>query len=235
MKKLALAVAFLGLFAAKAHGSLSTIFDLTHSNTFQNVVTTYATVTITTDGSNLVSFDVQALQPNPPYTSIADNFGIQAFGFNLIQGVSVVSSTISSPTTGWSLNGSNQMDGFGTFLNVATGNGNSRIPDLQFTLQLSSSASDASDFEVLSTGGTADSFFAAHVAGFNDNSSNFVAGSTLDPPSTPEPASLAIWGVVSCLAAGAVAVGKSRRAHTERWTAENRASIDQMVRGATKT
>jgi hypothetical protein len=51
------------------------------------------------------------------------------------------------------------------------------------------------------------------------------------PPAVPEPTSIAIWGIVSAAAAGAVATRKQKRG---RWSDKNRAAIYQVIGSRSK-
>jgi hypothetical protein len=55
------------------------------------------------------------------------------------------------------------------------------------------------------------------------------------PGAVPEPASLAVWGLISAATAGAVAMRKQKRARSNgRWSEENRAAIYQVIGGGSR-
>ena len=159
------------------------------------------------DGTNYLRVDIEDVLTDirftvsllPALTSIAgSNFGIQSFGFNVVDDLlGVTTADITGLPTGW-LAGAGVMDGFGEFELAAVGDGTNRqSPTLTFFI--TGVAGDTpGDYAGPSTGtaGEGNQFFAAHVAGFNTTApveSAFFGGSTV----VPLPA--AFWLFVSAL------------------------------------
>jgi hypothetical protein len=165
----------------------------------------YATVTITfndTTGDGKSAVIVVDIT-----NSLLDGSGFQSFGLN---GINFVS--ITNLPNNWSVSGSGNEDGFGTFLeNVkTTGNANRQDP-LQFTVNFSTpfipGTSNLGDFFGTTSGGEGTgSFFAGHIAGFDTagldadgkpiTSAYFAGNGFRRPPDefVPEPGSLLLLG-----------------------------------------
>jgi hypothetical protein len=132
----------------------------------------YAQVAIDDNTANTLTFTVTVLSP---LTSLpgANNFGIQAFGFN-VSGTNPLSDATGTNAQWtlpplWQADVSpppNQMDGFGRFENVVSTTGTGRLSPLSF--QLKNTGLTLSRFAEVSTGvaGEGNVYFAAHVAGF---------------------------------------------------------------------
>ena len=183
MNRLKLIALLLGLTVAsttvQANETTGSWF-MDQSNTFADGIN-YGQVDISADDTTgIVSFTVDAFVVSE-YGDVGTNFGIDKFGFNYTNVTGSI--TVLSKPSIWSVDTSNgNMDGFGDFVLSAKGTGSSRQNPLNFSLQLGTfSEAVASNFAVLSTGtaGQGNVFFAAHVAGFNDdlgNESHFIGG-----------------------------------------------------------
>ena len=176
----------LGCLPGIAHADMTSgSWILNQSNTFADGVD-YGMVSITADDSTgVVQFDVDAFDVQPTYGSL-DNFGIQAFGFNIQNITSAPGSWTLALPTGWSQdNSGGTMDGFGSFMVTEDGTGGYRLPLLSFSITLPTvSEAVATNFAVLAPGDPAQGafFFAAHVAGFeNDPGSHYIGGPGLIP------------------------------------------------------
>jgi len=197
---------FVAAFASLANAaSISYYIDQSNSDPLLPDNVNYLQVTISDSAfgldPNAIRFDVTLLAP---LTSIAgSNFGIQSFGFNTTQSTAAVLAAIAGLPGGWSKSINTNQDGFGNFELVDSGTGSNR-QNPTLTFYISGIAGDVvADYAVLSTGnaGQANTFFAAHVAGFLDQdpgpdelSSAFFGGST---PVVPVPA--AVWLLGSAL------------------------------------
>lgn len=130
--------------AVPAHAA--TVFFLDQSNALPDG-SNYLQVTLT-DTAGGVDFRVQTLAP---LNDVAGgNFGIQKFGFNFADDASF---EITGLPSHWRVYEDKQMSEFGRYDIRLTGRGSIRTDDLQFSV----AGADLSDFET---------FFAAHVAGF---------------------------------------------------------------------
>lgn len=115
-------------------------------------------------------------------------FGIDQFGFNTNNTLS--GSNFVLPTH-WTYAGSGNMDGFGLFnLRTDTNGANNRLATLNFSIT-GISGDTIMDYVMMSSGnaGQGNTYFAAHVAGFNisGTTSAYFAGST------PVPLPAAAW------------------------------------------
>ncbi len=147
-----------------------------------------------------VNLDVNGSTAIFTVTSLLNGYIFDTFGFNTINGVSVSLVSASGEVGSYSLGGSGNEDGWGSFkYNFDTGkSGGSDGGDCvnqgagcTFTFTLSSASSlTLADFEKLSSGGAGSGFFAGHLA--NGNGNTGYVGDT--QPFTPvsEPASMAI-------------------------------------------
>jgi cellulose synthase/poly-beta-1,6-N-acetylglucosamine synthase-like glycosyltransferase len=172
----------------------SVSFFLDQSNALPDG-TSYLSVMLTESVSGGVDFLVQTLDS---LNSIAgQNFGIQKFGFNFLDGSW---GEISNLSDDWRIMSNKSMDGFGKFDVRLQGQGNSRTDSLGFTVN----GASLGDF---------DSFFSAHVAGFEwcrtderlyswcgdrfCTTSAYFAGQSLPPPdpsAVPIPAAVWLFG-----------------------------------------
>jgi hypothetical protein len=196
------------------------------SSTFSSMsLTPGSTIWTSSSGSNNAtpiagSWDA-ALQVTS-YSGSAVNAGVATTGKNLFQG-NGMSLGNASPDYGLVANGSFPAGSFG----------GSKFPFIQdsltFNFNLSSSSISESQIN--------DVFF---LFGTNDSPGGVFPGTPGSPggppppgPSVPEPASLAVWGIVSAATAGAVAMRKQKRGRG-RWSEANRAAIYQVIGGKNK-
>lgn len=120
-------------------------------------------VTISDNVNGNIDFLVQTLAPLSG--NAGTNYGIQSFGFNTALGIS--SANIVEPA-GWSVQTTQNQDGFGNFLAVVNGTGNNRQDPLAFSITGISGDTPMS-YVTLSSGNAAQGFvyFAAHVTGLS--------------------------------------------------------------------
>jgi hypothetical protein len=154
----------------------------------------YLTVTFADSGTVLGDIDVTVAVLDP-FTGIkGPNFGIQTFSFNSTNSLSA-SDITGLPSLSWATNvppPPQQADGFGQFMVEVADTGIDRQDPLSFSISIDGDS--IYDYAVLSTGGAGEghTYFAAHVAGFDDQApgdvvltSAWFGGSTLVPePST---------------------------------------------------
>lgn len=179
--------------------------------------TDYLKVTISdsTTVTGDIDFVVEALAP---LTSIqTSGFGIDQFGFNTNN--TLTGSNFVLPTN-WTYAGSGNMDGFGLFnLKADTNGAGNRLTTLHFSIT-GIAGDQVSDYVMLSSGnaGQGNTFFAAHVAGFDAGggvTSAYFAGST------PVPLPAAAWLFGSGLLG---LLGAARRKQNENFSFEKDAS-----------
>ena len=165
----------------------------------------YLKVKIDNDVAGWVRFTVDVLSP---LTSIAgSNFGIQDFGFNVKPGSALPPDSAPNPSawvlpTGWASNTApppNAADGFGKFDVQPSTTGSNRPTSLQFSFQSTNALTSFLDLSNDSgTSGNAiqgNSYFAAHVAGFNAPggvTSGYFGATSLVPAPVPVPAPLVL-------------------------------------------
>lgn len=151
--------------------------------------TNYLKVTISdsTTISGNIDFKVETLAP---LNSIATSgFGIDQFGFNTNN--TLTGSNFVLPSA-WTYAGSGNMDGFGLFtLRADTNGAGNRLSTLNFSI-MGITGDTVNDYVMLSSNnaGQGNTFFAAHVAGFDAGSgvtSAFFGGSA------PVPLPATIW------------------------------------------
>jgi len=125
--------------------------------------TNYLKVTVDDLGGN-INFHIETLAP---LNSIAgSNYGIDKFGFNTM--LSLAATNISGLPTGWGYDGVNNLNGFGKFSASLSGNGNSRVSILDFSI-VGKTGDTINDYIGFSSGANpseGNQKFAAHVAGF---------------------------------------------------------------------
>jgi hypothetical protein len=139
----------------------------------------YLQVTISDGIGGNIDFLVQTLVPLS--SNAGSNYGIQSFGFNTA--LSLSAANIINLPSGWTMKSSKKQDGFGNFVAVAHGTGNSRVDPLMFSIT-GISGDTPMDYVMLSTGtaGQGNTDFAAHVAGFSTQvTSAYFGGSTSVP------------------------------------------------------
>lgn len=163
----------------------------------------YGVVTLTDLTGGGVQFTV-----TPQNLTAGSNFGIQEFGFN--SDLTLNQSNYTLPV-GWNFGTSKQMDGYGSFDDITSGNGSNRLDPLTFSVNVGTIA----DYQIANTNGTnnggSHNYFAAHIGGFNNGgvTSAYFAS---DVAPVPEPGSAAMMVV------GLVALGfrqRKRREHLE--------------------
>lgn len=157
--------------------------------------------------ANAIRFDVQILAA---LTGIAGtHFGIQSFGFNTRdQANAATTGNVAGLPSGWTVSLNNNLDGFGKFELIESGDGSSRVSPL-LTFYVTNVAGDSpDDYAVLSTGnaGQGNVFFGTHVAGFLDQdpgagdvTSAFFGGSTAI---IPVPAAAWLFGSALAVVGG---------------------------------
>jgi len=165
---------------------------------------TYLTVS-TEASANDITFNVDALNdPGGPFAgNELSNFGIQAFGFNVVDngGPSLASSNISNLPSGWTVDFNRQLNGFGAFDVVVSGTGSNRQEPLTFSITGITGDTPASYHGPSSgTAGQGNAWYAAHVADFSglDNiTSGFFGGGNgpgIAPAPVPIPAAVWLFG-----------------------------------------
>lgn len=124
----------------------------------------YLQVTISDNVNGNIDFLVQTLAPLSSYAG--SNYGIDAFGFNTALSISLAN--ITGLPAGWSVQTTQNMDGFGNFIDVVNGAGQSRVDPLMFSIT-GISGDTPMDYVMLSTGNAGQGHvdFAAHVGGLN--------------------------------------------------------------------
>jgi hypothetical protein len=149
----------------------------------------YLQVTISDNINGNIDFKVETLAPLSG--NAGSNYGIDSFGFNTLQSVSLAN--ILAPT-GWTLQTTQNQDGFGNFTDVANTTGQYRQDPLMFSIT-GISGDTAMDYVNLSTGTAAEGnvFFAAHVAGLSTQvTSGYFGGSDQISTPVPEPETYAM-------------------------------------------
>lgn len=150
-------------------------------------------VTISDNVNGNIDFVVQTLAPLNG--NMGSNFGIESFGFNTTQNVSLAN--IVAPA-GWTLQTTKNQDGFGKFTDVANTTGQSRADPLMFSIT-GISGDTPMDYVNLSSGnaGEGNVFFAAHVAGLSTQvQSGYFGGSAPVPEADTYALLLAGLGLV---------------------------------------
>ena len=190
------AVSLLAAFGSAPASAVSVSYYLDQSNVNAAPLMdgqNYLQVTISDNMNGDIDFVVQTLGP---LTSIADtNYGIQSFGFNTTQ--NVLSSNIIAPT-GWSLQTTQNQDGFGNFTDVVNTTGQYRADPLMFSIT-GISGDTVMDYVNLSTGnaGEGNVYFAAHVASLSTQvTSGYFGGSAPVPEADTYAMLLAGLGLV---------------------------------------
>jgi hypothetical protein len=174
------------IFPTLSMGDISTgSWYLDQSGSFADG-TIFGQVTIEADSTaGTVTFTVVPFQLQSLYGELT-NFGIDKFGFNYQNIASAPQKWGLDLSSGWKQTSDQTLSGFGDFMVMEKGVGNSRQDPLIFTLTLPTpSEAVVSNFAVLSTGNASEGnvLFAAHAAGFeNDPTSHYMGGSTLVVP-----------------------------------------------------
>ncbi|HYE34160.1 VPLPA-CTERM sorting domain-containing protein [Methylocaldum sp.] len=169
--------------------------------------TNYLTVITETSGDD-ITFNVDALNgPGGPFAgNELSNFGIQAFGFNVVNaGPSPGSGNISNLPSGWTVDINSQLNGFGEFDVVVSGTGSNRQEPLTFSITGITGDTPAS-YHGPSGGnaGEGNAWYAAHVTDFSgpgETTSGFFGGGN-GPGTAPAPVPLptAVWLLGSAIA-----------------------------------
>jgi len=159
---LAPVVAALALGSTAQAASVS--YYLNQSNALPDGVN-YLQVTIADGVDGAIDFTVTALEP---LLAVAgSNFGIQNFAFNVPNGSRTGASKVTNLAQGWRARNDFRMSTFGMFDIKVTGNGNSRLDTVTFSIT-GVDGDTPMDYVNLSSkkasGGN--QFFAAHVTGF---------------------------------------------------------------------
>lgn len=147
-------------------------------------------VTISDNVNGNIDFVVQTLAPLS--SNAGTNYGIDSFGFNTLQ--SVLLANIVAPT-GWTLQTTQNQDGFGNFTDVANTTGQYRQDPLMFSIT-GISGDTPMDYVNFSTGnpGEGSVYFAAHVAGLGTQvTSGYFGGSV--PVPEPETYAMLLAGL----------------------------------------
>ena len=150
-------------------------------------------VTISDNINGNIDFLVQTLAPLSG--NAGTNYGIDSFGFNTLQSVSLANI---SGLAGWTLQTTQNQDGFGNFTDVVNTTGQFRVDPLTFSITGISGDTPMS-YVNLSTGnaGEGNVFFAAHVAGLSTQvTSGYFGGSAPVPEADTYAMLLAGLGLV---------------------------------------
>jgi hypothetical protein len=169
-----LAPIYLGAALAVTGQSEAASYFLDQTNINQPLFTdgkNYLTVSTQTVGND-ITFVVDALNDSggPFAGNELSNFGIQAFGFNVVDndGSGLLSSNISNLPNGWTVDFNRQLNGFGSFDVVVSGTGNNRQDPLTFSITGINGDTPASYHGPSSgTAGEGNAWYAAHVADFS--------------------------------------------------------------------
>ena len=184
-----IAPVFCALMLVASPGRAASVsYILDQSNTLADGVP-YLQVTVADGADGAIDFTVEILDSLSH--SAGQNFGIQAFAFNVIAGGDAEAANVGNLPEGWITRDHYRMSEFGFFDIKLYGGGNSRLQTLTFSI-LGIDGDTPEDYAVLSTGNVPNdnSFFAAHVADFKFAdctsakkcpSSAFFAGSSAVP------------------------------------------------------
>ena len=188
----------LGLAGQEARADL---FNLNIANTSFTGGPNYATVDVENPSSGVITFTL---------TDLTGSGSFVEFGFNT--NVSLTTSNFTGLPGSWSVEGSKQMDGFGTF-NWVVGSSSDNENPATITLSGLSSSVTTANFELnTSSGGTSSNdYFAAH---FKQPGGTGYIGTNTPPNSVfsgavPEPSSMTI--VLGCCGLGYLAVRARKR------------------------
>ncbi|MHB8415731.1 MAG: PEP-CTERM sorting domain-containing protein [Acidiferrobacteraceae bacterium] len=139
----------------------------------------YGVVTLSDLTGGGVQFTV-----TPENLTSGSNYGIQNFGFN--SDITLKNSNYMGLPSGWSFGKSGNLDGFGSFNDVTNGTGTNRQDPLTFSVNIGTIA----DYQLTNSSGN---YFAAHIAGFNNNGLNSAYFAS-DITPVPEPATAWLLG-----------------------------------------
>ncbi|MHB1514168.1 MAG: PEP-CTERM sorting domain-containing protein [Acidiferrobacteraceae bacterium] len=134
----------------------------------------YGTVQLSDITGGGVTFTV-----TPENLTAGGNFGIQNFGFN--SDLTLNSSNYTLPT-GWTFGTNSNLDGYGSFDDITSGNGTNRQSSLTFSVNVG----NIKDYQLANSNGN---YFAAHIAGFNNinNKGSVVTSAYFASDVTPVP------------------------------------------------
>lgn len=188
-----------GLAAEAQAAAITYKLDQSNIETVMPDGNLYLTVTIEDaiylSDNNAIKFTVDVV--NSAFTA-GSNFGIQAFGFNKVNGAPPIADSNIVAPTGWTGNvapPNNQLDGFGRFLGATEGTGQNRLEPLVFWIT-GVNGDTINSYVAPSSGnaGQGNQYFAAHVAGFTTAdkkiTSGYFGGSTV----VPVPAAVWLFG-----------------------------------------
>ncbi|CAI8788083.1 VPLPA-CTERM sorting domain-containing protein [Methylocaldum szegediense] len=221
-----LAPLYLGAALVVTSQSEAASFFLDQTNINQPPFTdgkNYLTVTTQASGDD-ITFTVDALNDSggPFAGHELSNFGIQAFGFNVVDnGVSNLSSSnISNLPNGWTVDFNRRLNGFGRFDVVVSGPGNDRQDPLTFSITgINGDTPDSYHGPSSGTAGEGNAWYAAHVADFSGagktngktiTSGYFGGGDGPEVAPTPVPVPGAVWLFGSAIAGLGLVSRRSR-------------------------
>lgn len=190
------AVSLLAAFGSAPASAVSVSYYLDQSNINASPYLdgqNFLQVTISDGVAGNIDFVVQTLAPLS--SNAGTNYGIDSFGFNTALPISIAN--ISAPA-GWTLQTTQNQDGFGNFTDVANTTGQNRADPLMFSIT-GISGDTPMDYVNLSTGNAGEGYvyFAAHVAGLSTQvTSGYFGGSAPVPEADTYAMLLAGLGLV---------------------------------------
>ena len=161
---IASAITIAAMATATSTHAAAVSYVLDQSNALANGVP-YLQVTISDGASGAIDFDVQVLSSLDEIAG--ENFGIQAFAFNVAPGGDAEGANVSNLPDGWITRDGFRMANYGFFDIKLYGGGNSRLSTLTFSVD-GVDGDTVSDYAVLSTGNASgdQQMFSAHVGDF---------------------------------------------------------------------
>lgn len=193
LSRVVAAVSVLAAVASAPASAMSVSYYLDQSNINASPYQdgqNFLQVTISDGVGGNIDFVVQTLAPLSG--NMGSNYGIDSFGFNTAMPVTLAN--LSAPT-GWTLQATQNQDGFGNFTDVANTTGQYRADPLKFSIT-GISGDTPMDYVNLSTktAGEGNVFFAAHVAGLSTQvTSGYFGGSA--PVPEPETYAMLLAGL----------------------------------------